>query len=322
MRSSPTSLPDVELRPGTPPTLRVEAAGDAPGWVREHRGALRAFVADHGALRVSGLGLRDADETAAAFRELGNLMTEREAFAPRQPYAEGVYSSSKWPPNQPMCMHHELSYVHEPPSLMLFACLREPTAGGATPLADSSAVLEALPAGLVGRFEREGWLLIRNYHEDIGASLDEVFGTDDRRAIESYCRVHAIYFEWQPGGSLRTRHRRNAVVRHPLTGRRCWFNQIAFLNQWTMAPELREYLVDEYDEDGLPFNTSFGDGDPIDAEVVQAIHDTYEANAVREPWRAGDLLLVDNLGTAHGREAFEGPREVLVAMVDPVQVGE
>jgi hypothetical protein len=31
---------------------------------------------------------------------------------------------------------------------------------------------------------------------------------------------------------------------------------------------------------------------------------------------------VDNLGTAHGREAFDGPREVLVAMVDPVRVGE
>jgi alpha-ketoglutarate-dependent taurine dioxygenase len=219
-------------------------------------------------------------------------------------------------------MHHELSYVHEPPSLMLFACLREAAAGGATPLADSAAVLEALPAPLVERFERVGWQLMRNYHEDIGASLAEAFGTDDRRAVESYCRVHAIDFEWRPGGSLRTWHRRNAVVRHPLTGRRCWFNQIAFLNQWTMAPELREYLVDEYGEDGLPFNTSFGDGEPIGAEVVQLIHEAYEANAVRERWRAGDLLLVDNVGTAHGRDAFEGPREVLVAMVDPVQVGE
>src|SRR6266581_1727493 len=34
-------------------------------------------------------------------------------------------SSSKWPPNQPMCMHHELSYALEPPGLMLFACLQD-----------------------------------------------------------------------------------------------------------------------------------------------------------------------------------------------------
>ncbi len=69
-------------------------------------------------------------------------MPDREAFAARQPYAEGVYSSSKWPANQPMCMHHELSYTLEFPSLMLFACLCAPAAGGATGVADAEAVLE------------------------------------------------------------------------------------------------------------------------------------------------------------------------------------
>ena len=50
-------------------------------------------------------------------------MIEKEAFARRQAYSDGVYSSATWPPNQPMCMHHELSYRLEVPSLMLFACL-------------------------------------------------------------------------------------------------------------------------------------------------------------------------------------------------------
>src|SRR5207247_347105 len=72
--------------------------------------------------------------------------------------------------------------------------------------------------------------------------------------------------------------------------------------------------------DGLPFNTRFGNGDAIGADVVQAINEAYEANTVREGWQAGDLLLVDNLRTAHGREPFEGPREVVVAMADPVRV--
>ena len=109
------------------------------------------------------------------------------------------------------------------------------------------------------------------------------------------------------------------MVRHPVTGRRCWFNQIAFLNEATMAPEVREYLVEVYGRDGLPFNTRFGNGDPIDADVVQMLTETYEANTAREPWQAGDLLLVDNISTAHSREAFEGPREVLVAMADPTR---
>src|SRR2546425_2354801 len=319
--SSRNSQLQADPQPGKPPILQVEATGGAPCWAAEHRDALRALVVEHGSLLVRGLGLRDAAETEAVFRQLGGLMTEREAFAPRRSYAQGVYSSSKWPPNQPMCMHHELSYALQFPGLMLFACLIAPTAGGATPVADSPAVLRALPSELVERFERVGWLLIRNYNDAIGASFAEAFGTDDRRAVESYCRNNAIKFEWQPDGALRTWQRRSAVVHHPLTGQQCWFNQIAFLNEWGMEPEVREYLVDIYGEDGLPFNTRFGNGDAIGADVVQLINEVYEANTTREQWQPGDLMLVDNVRTAHGREEFKGPREVLVAMTDAVHLG-
>src|SRR6185369_8250618 len=113
----------------------------------------RAFVAEHGALLVRGLRLTDTAGTEAVFRQLGSLMTETEAFAPRRRFGSGVYSSSKWPPTQPMCMHHELSYALEVPGLMLFACLVAPTSGGATPVADSLTVLQSLPTELVGRLE-------------------------------------------------------------------------------------------------------------------------------------------------------------------------
>ena len=112
------------------------------------------------------------------------------------------------------------------------------------------------------------------------------------------------------------------MVRHPVTGQRCWFNQIPFLNEWTIASEIREYLVDVYGAEGLPFNTSFGNGDPIGEDVVELLNQVYEANTAREPWQAGDLLLVDNVRTAHSREPFEGPREVLVAMADAVRLAD
>jgi alpha-ketoglutarate-dependent taurine dioxygenase len=321
--SSRAFLPDVDLQPGKPPMLQAEATGDPPSWAAEHREALRAVVIEHGSVLVRGLGLRDVDEVGAVFRRLAtSLMIEREAFASRRTYSAGVYSSSMWPQNQLMCMHHELSYTLAFPGLMLFACLRAPTQGGATTVADSPTVLDALPAELIERFEREGWLLARSYNDEIGASFAEAFGTEDRRAVESYCRANAIEFEWQPNGGLRTRQRRSAVVRHPVTGQRCWFNQIAFLNEWTLAPEVREYLVDVYGADGLPFNTRFGNGDPIGEDVVQLLNQVYGANTVREPWQAGDLMLVDNVRTAHSREPFEGPREVLVAMADAVRLAD
>jgi alpha-ketoglutarate-dependent taurine dioxygenase len=321
--SSPASLLDLDLAGGRPPVLRTDRPGDAPGWAAEHREALRAAVVEHGSVLVRGLGLQAEPEVAAVFTQLtGGLMTEKEAFAPREPRAGGAYSSTPWPANQPMCMHHELSYALESPGLMLFACLTPPTAGGATGVADAAAVLEALPADLVGRFEPEGWLLTRSYNDEIGASFAEAFGTEDRAAVEAYCRANAIEFEWQPEGGLRTRQRRRAVVRHPATGQRCWFNQVAFLNEWTLTPEVREYLVDVYGPDGLPFNTRVGNGDPVGEDVVALLNEVYESQTARQPWQAGDLMVVDNVRTAHSREAYEGPREVLVGMADPVRVAD
>ncbi|MGW0631823.1 TauD/TfdA family dioxygenase [Streptomyces sp. NPDC002758] len=323
--SYPTTaaLLKMDLNPGKPPILYTETPDDVSDWAAEHHRALRTLVTEHGSLLIRGLRLCDADRAGAILHRLAPaLMTDKEAFAPRQTYTPGVYSSAVWPPNQPMCMHHELSYALQPPGLMLFACLTAPSTGGATAVADAATVLEALPTELVQRFEQEGWLLTRTYNDEIGAPYAEAFGTDDRSAIEEYCRTAAIEFAWQPDGSLRTRQRRPAVTVHPVTGRRCWFNQIAFLNEWTIEPEIREYLIEVYGAESLPFNTRYGGGDPIGPDVIQLLNDTYTAHTAREPWKAGDLMIVDNVRTAHSREAFQGPREVLVAMAEPLRPAE
>jgi alpha-ketoglutarate-dependent taurine dioxygenase len=315
-----TDLLDVELRPGATPLLRAETA-DPVTWAARHRDALRAAVARHGAVVVRGLGLDGPGRTAAVFERLADgLMVEREAFAERQRYGDGIYSSAKWPATQPMCMHHELSYTVEVPTLLLFACLAAPDAGGVTGVADAAAVLEALPPELVERFAREGWMLQRSYNDEIGASWEEAFGTDDRAAVERYCRANAIAFDWQPDGTLRTRQRRNAVVHDPVTARRYWFNQVAFLNEWTMDPDVHEYLVDVYGADGLPFNTCFGSGESIGRDVVELLNRVYDEHTLREPWQAGDLMLVDNITTAHSREPYRGTRTVLVGMADAARM--
>jgi len=321
--SSPASPLDLDQQPGKPPIVHVETTGQAPSWATEHREAVRAVVAEHGSVLIRGLGLRDPAETGAVFARLAaSLMSEKEAFAPRQTYTEGVYSSSHWPPHQPMCMHNELSYTLEFPGLIMFACLTAPTDGGATGVADSSAVLDALPSELTSQFEREGWLLTRNYNDEIGATVAEAFGTDNRDAVERYCRANAIEFEWQPDGGLRTSQRRSAIVHHPRTGQRCWFNQIAFLNEWTLDPEVHEYLVELYGSDGLPFNTRHGNGEAIGEDIVALLNNIYDSNTAREPWHAGDLMLVDNIRTAHSREPFDGPREVLVGIADPIRLAD
>ncbi|NYJ07942.1 TauD/TfdA family dioxygenase [Petropleomorpha daqingensis] len=316
-----TALPDVVLTPGRPAVLPARPDGDLATWATNARDALRALVAEHGAVLVRGLGLRTAEECGAVIRAVTDGLTgEQEAFAPRQPRADGVWSSTPWPANQPMCMHHELSYRLEVPSLLLFACLHAPERGGSTGVADGPTVLAALPADLVARFEHEGWLLVRTYTEEIGEPWPQAFGTGDRAAVERYCAAAAITPEWLPDGGLHTRQRRRAVLPHPVTGRRCWFNQVAFLNEHTLDPEIREYLVDVYGPERLPFTTRFGGGDPIGADVVALLNEVYAAHTLREPWQDGDLLLVDNIRTAHDREAYTGARDVVAGLADPVRL--
>lgn len=314
---------EVTPQPSGLPLVLADTNGDVPAWITAHRDSLRAAATQHGSVLVRGLGLNDRAYVAALFQYLAtDLMTEREAFAPRDVHAEGVYASTTWPPNQQMCMHHEQSYTLEFPGLMFFACLGAPVNGGATAVADARAVLQALPADLVDRFSREGWILARTYNEEIGASVADVFGTDDKATVEAYCQANHIEFQWMGAGELRTRQRRNAVVRHPKTGELCWFNQVAFLNEWTMDPDVHEFLVDLYGADGLPFNTLFGNGEAVGQDVVQLLNEVYDAHTVREPWQDGDLLLVDNIRTAHSREAYDGPRDVVVALADAVKLSD
>ena len=311
---------EIDVQKGKPAIVQIAPGSNIESWAGENRDALRASVTEHGAVLVRGLGLQDASGIAATFREFAaDLISDREPFAMRSKVVEGVYSTTPWQPGQPMCMHNEMSYVAQPARLMMFACLTAPTSGGATGVSDATTILKSLPSDLVKRFEKDGWILTRNYNDDIGSSYAEAFGTESKSEIDAYCKANNIEVEWLPDGGLKTTQHRQAVVSHPVTGERCWFNQIAFLNEWTLDPEIREYLVEVFGSDGLPFNTSFGNGDPVTEDMVEAINEIYEANTMQEPWQAGDLMFVDNIRMAHGKEEYEGDREVLVGMADPVQ---
>ncbi|MET9550656.1 TauD/TfdA family dioxygenase [Streptomyces sp. NPDC006627] len=302
------------------PVVDAEAAaGDGPGWLHAHAGALRSVAVERGAVLVRGLGLREPADAAGASRALtSELMTELEGFAPRTALPGGVYSSSQWPPDQPMCMHHELSSAARYPRWLVLSCLEQGSSGGAVSVADARAVLADLPADVVAPFERDGWQLVRNYSPLLGVALADAFGTDDRAAVSAYCAAHGIAHEWTDAGGLRTRQRLPAVVEHPQTGERCWFNQIAFLNEWTMDPAVRELLLSEFGADSLPFTTFRGDGAALDRATVDTINEVYDRHTVPVPWREGDLLLIDNIAAAHSRAPYRGERRVVVALGEPL----
>lgn len=292
-------------------------------WLAAHRDAIRAELHRSGAVLLRGLPVADA----AGFARARDALIHRRAgykekATPRTDFGEGVFSSTDLPAIQPIRLHNENSYTLDFPGVLLFGCVTAPEQGGATTVGDMRAALRLLPPELVERFARAGWLLVRNYSELAGLPWYKTFATEDKAVAEAYCRENTVGYEWLEDGGMRTRQRRSAIVTHPVTGERVWFNHFAFWNSRTLDPDVREVLEDTYGRDGLPFNTYLGDGTRLTDDEVDAINAVYDRVTVRETWQRGDLMLVDNVLCAHGREAYQGARKILVAMGEPVALAD
>jgi alpha-ketoglutarate-dependent taurine dioxygenase len=104
---------------------------------------------------------------------------------------------------------------------------------------------------------------------------------------------------------------------HPRTGETIWFNHAVFFNVHSLDATARDALRAGMDDFDLPFNTFYGDGSPIETAVIEQIYAIYRQEQVAFDWQLGDILMLDNMLVAHGREPFVAPREIAVAMADP-----
>jgi hypothetical protein len=109
---------------------------------------------------------------------------------------------------------------------------------------------------------------------------------------------------------------RKAVHLRPGSDVPRWFNHATFFHVTTLATDLQEGLLAMFGEDGLPTNTYYGDGEPIPTDVMDHLRATYRAASVRFDYHRDDVLVVDNMTAAHGREPFTGPRRIAVAMAE------
>jgi alpha-ketoglutarate-dependent taurine dioxygenase len=106
------------------------------------------------------------------------------------------------------------------------------------------------------------------------------------------------------------------VIRHPLSGEPSFFNQVQLHHVHCLEPEVREDLLALVGLERMPRHVYFGDGSPIDDEVMALLGRLYEECAVRFDWQRGDVVMLDNLLAAHARDPYEGPRKIAVAMGD------
>ena len=315
-----------ELGPGVTLPLVVRPATDEVDlvdWARNGLDFIRQKLHTHGALLFRGFG----HEGAADFEQLASAVCGGDLFNengehPRQSVSGQVYTPVFYPPEQQLLWHNENSFNLRWPMKILFCCVKPAETGGETPIADSRAVFERIDPRIRERFVEKKVMYVRNYGNGLGLNWETVFRTDDRREVEEQCRRTGMTFEWKTGNRLRTRCVRPAVGRHPQTGEMVWFNQAQHWHVSCLDPATRESVLALFPEDDWPRSCYYGDGSTIEDSVMAEILGVYKELEVSFPWRRGDIMLLDNMLAAHGRNAYTGERKLLVSMGEMSHYGE
>jgi alpha-ketoglutarate-dependent taurine dioxygenase len=302
---------------GLPLVMRPSIEGvDLTAWALSNREPITANLLKHGGIlfrnfNVSSPELFEQFVIACSAEPLPYC----ERSSPRTRVNNNIYTSTDYPANQSIFLHNENSYQRAWPMKIFFCCLLPAAQGGETPIADCRRVFERIDRKVRRRFIEKGWMLVRNFDHGLSLSWQSVFQTEDQSAVEAYCREAGIETEWRKGG-LRTRQVRQAVAQHPGTGEMIWFNHAAFFHISTLEPSTREALMAGLREEDLPNNTYYGDGAPIEISVIEEIREAYRRETVSFVWQEGDILMLDNMLVAHGRNPYIGQRKVLVAMAE------
>jgi alpha-ketoglutarate-dependent taurine dioxygenase len=290
-------------------------------WADSSRELIDRALLESGGILFRGFSLASLDTFEDFVRRTsGEPMTYTYRSTPRTEVSGKVYTSTEYPAHQWIPMHNEMSYSTRWPMRIGFYCAQPSVRGGETPIADSRRVYERIEPRVRDRFAEQGVLYVRNYGGGLDVSWQEVFQTSDPAEVEGFCRGAGIEYEWRRargGNRLRTRQVCQGVIQHPVTGEPVWFNQAHLFHVTSLDVKVREQLLSGVAAEDLPRNTYYGDGSPIPDEDLEMIRRVYREEQVVFPWQKGDLVLLDNVLTAHGRAPFEGPRRILVAMAGP-----
>jgi alpha-ketoglutarate-dependent taurine dioxygenase len=285
-------------------------------WIAERREKLLADASTSGAILFRGFPLQaaeDFDRFIAAFDVPNFPYAESLSNAVRVNRTPRVFTANEAPPSVTIFLHHEMAQTPIYPSRLFFFCEKAAETGGATPLCRSDVLWEKLAAACpqFARDCREKGLRYSNVmpseddpHSGMGRSWQSTLRAESREAAEQRLDALGYEWQWQADGCLRATTPVLPAVRDLGDGRASFFNQlIAAYKGWKDTRNDPSKAI------------CHGDGSPLDRDAVNTAVELADELSFDVPWQAGDVALVDNYVTMHGRRTFEGTRRVLASLV-------
>lgn len=301
---------------GRLPVLERVGQTAARQWAAESAQHVNDLLSHHGVVVLRGFDITSTAEFEAVAHALvaGSIVPYREAATPRHHVGGEVYSATDLDRRLEIFFHGENAHVLRFPRTLLFWCREPAPTGGATTLSDCADIARRLRPGVRDRWREVGVQYERRFGFGVGMPWEKAFGSPDRTDVESYCRNNNISWEWD-GPKLRVKYNRWALVPHPHSGDEVWFNNMTFYHPVTLQEAMRR-LAGRIGHDRMPHAARWGDGAEVEPELAEELVALYRECAIRTRWNRNDVMIIDNLRLAHGRESFEGKRDVAVLMLE------
>lgn len=285
-------------------------------WAHENQALLENYLLKHGGVLLRSFNIYSVSEFNRMVQSLSpNLLDYVYRSTPRTKLGGKIYTATEYPADRIIPLHNENAYSRSWPNKIFFFSVIVATEGGETPIADSRNVYKKIDPQIKDKFEKHGVMYTRNYTKGIDLSWQEVFQTEEKSDVEKYCQKNHIEFEWKAvTPELTTRQTCQATLIHPVTREPVWFNQAHLFHISSLDEASRLSLIKELGEENIPRNASYGNGDPFESEVLDHIREVYDSEKIKFKWYKGDIMILDNILMAHGRESYTGERKVAVAM--------
>lgn len=289
---------------------------ETTAWLAEHRGRLEEQASLHGAVLFRGFPLataEDFDRFVAAFDWPNFPYDESLSNAVRVNRTPRVFTANEAPPTATILLHHEMAQTPIYPSKLFFFCEQAPSEGGATPLCRSDILWQRLEEQCP-QFARDCLKKGLRYtnvmpsandaSSGMGRSWQSTLRAESREQAEE--RLKSLRYDWQwlDDGCLRATTPVLDAVRELPGGRRTFFNQL-----------IAAYCGWKDSRNDPSKSISHGDGTPLDAAAAMKAAELADEITFDLAWQRGDVALVDNYVTMHGRRNFSGTRKVLASLV-------
>lgn len=306
------------IKPDTETLLVVEPKSNLNifEWVKENKELLEEYLIKYDGVLLRNFGIYSVSEFNKAVQIIcPTLLDYVYCSTPRTRLGGKIYTATEYPADRTIPLHNENSYTKSWPHKIFFFSVIVASEGGETPIASSRNIYKRIDKSIKEKFETKGIMYVRNYTPGVDLSWQDVFQTEQKDEVDKFCKDNGIQIQWNSSSpELTTKQVCQASIKHPSTGELVWFNQAHLFHISSLDKSDRLSLIKELGENNLPRNTFYGDGSPIELEALEHIRKIYNEEKIKFKWQKGDIMILDNILTAHAREPFKGERKVAVAM--------